>query len=266
MTTLSSLTGQAAALLDTADPRQKCLGAQALAVQWRAAPDGDIGTHPPPARPARPAHPVLLAPKDMPRRSYSGTRGRIALIHALAHIELNAVDLALDILCRYGRDAPPRAFYDDWVEVAADEARHHLLLEKRLNDLGAAYGDLPAHDGLWQAAEKTAGDLLERLAVAPLALEARALDTTGPVMAKLIRGGDAQTPETLAVIYDDEIKHVAKGMKWFNYFAAQRGQDAGGHYRALIAQHFPNGLKPPFNHEARAQAGFPRTWYEDGHG
>jgi uncharacterized ferritin-like protein (DUF455 family) len=198
----------------------------------------------------------------MPRRSYGGVRGRVALIHALAHIELNAVDLALDILCRYAADGPPRAFYDDWVEVAEDEARHHLMLEELLNGLDAAYGDLPAHDGLWQAAEKTAHDVLERLAVVPLALEARALDTTGPTMAKLIQGGDDKTPKTLQVILDEEIRHVAKGATWFAHFAKARGRDPADCYRSVIAKHFPGGLKPPFNHEARAVAGFPREWYE----
>lgn len=250
------------ALLATADPARKCQGTLDLASRWRAAPDMPVGCDTPAPRPARPDRPALLPPKEMPRRSYGGVRGRVALIHALAHIELNAVDLALDILCRYHADMPPRAFYDDWVEVAEDEARHHLALARLLAGLDAAYGDLPAHDGLWQAAEKTAHDILERLAVVPLALEARALDTTGPTMAKLIQGGDGETPKTLQIILDEEIRHVAKGAKWFGYFARARGLDPAERYRSIIARHFPGGLKPPFNHPARDQAGFPREWYE----
>lgn len=262
MTAPESLTSRAVALLATPGPKDKCLGTLELARLWRAAPQMPIGASPPPDRPARPERPALLPPKDMPRRSYGGARGRIALIHALAHIELNAVDLALDILCRYPGDAPPRAFYDDWVEVAGDEARHHLMLEELLNGLDATYGDLPAHDGLWQAAEKTADDLLARLAVVPLALEARALDTTEPTMAKLIQGGDRETPKTLQIIFDEEIRHVSKGARWFAHFAQARGLDPAAHYRAMIAKRFPGGLKPPFNHQARESAGFPRQWYE----
>lgn len=259
MTTLSD---RAVTVLTTADPSEKCRLTRTYAADWFAGRIVEAGATLPPARPARPEHPRLMAPKDMPKRAYGGERGRVALIHSLAHIELNAIDLAWDIVCRFPHEHMPKGFLDDWVQVALDEAEHFEMLERLLETLGSRYGELPAHDGLWQAAEKTADDLLARLVVVPMTLEARGCDTTPGTMEKLTRNGDDLTPPALDIIYHDEIRHVAAGVRWFKCLADKRGLDAGDAYRRLMAERFPAGLKPPFNHGARAEAGFPRDWYE----
>jgi uncharacterized ferritin-like protein (DUF455 family) len=196
----------------------------------------------------------------MPKRR-GGSGGRVALLHALAHIELNAIDLAWDIIARFADDALPRAFYDDWVGVAEEEARHHALLAERLAALGAAYGDLPAHDGLWQAAQATAHDLLARLAVVPLVLEARGLDVTPAMIERLNRFGDAPSAAVLQVIYDDEIGHVAIGMRWFAWLCAERGAEPVATYQNLVRRHFKGALKPPFNRSGRDAAGLAEHYY-----
>jgi uncharacterized ferritin-like protein (DUF455 family) len=259
---MSSLTEAASSILGTADPAEKCRLTREAAAERRRGLLDEVGEAPPPARPARPQRPPLLPPKEMPKRSYGGDRGRIGLIHALAHIELNAIDLAWDIICRFTADAMPAAFCDDWIQVAVDEAVHFELLQDLLGRLGTSYGDLPAHDGLWQAAEKTDDDLMARLVVVPMTLEARGLDTTPATMERLHRNGDSLTPPALDIIYHDEIRHVAAGVRWFTFLAERRSLDAGEAYRRLMAERFPAGLKPPFNHEARAEAAFPRDWYE----
>ncbi len=171
-----SLARAAVAALSEARPSDKARLAHAMAAAWRS---GEIGDADPPGRPARPPRPRLRAPRDMPRRGKAGSRtGRIALLHALAHIELNAVDLACDIIARFTGAGLPRRLHDDWITVADEEARHFELLCGRLAAHDAAYGDLPAHDGLWQAAEETGGDILARLAVVPLVLEARGARAT----------------------------------------------------------------------------------------
>jgi len=206
---------------------------------------------------------VLLPPRDMPkRRNFGSQAGRIALLHALAHIELNAIDLAWDILARFGDPALPREFYDDWVGVAAEEAEHFALLAARLEGLGAAYGDLPAHDGLWEAAASTAHDLLARLAVVPLVLEARGLDVTPEMILRLERAGDAPSAVLLRRIYHDEIGHVAVGLRWFEWLCRRRGLDPAVAFHDCVRRHFTGALKPPFNIEARSAAGFPAAYYE----
>ncbi|MCR6632374.1 MAG: ferritin-like domain-containing protein [Magnetospirillum sp.] len=259
---MTTLTARAAAILATADAAEKCRLTRRLAEEWFAGRIAETGDTLPPSRPARPGRPQLLAPKEMPKRAYGGERGRIGLLHALAHIELNAIDLAWDIICRFPAETMPKAFMDDWVQVALDEAVHFEMLEALLNQLGATYGDLPAHDGLWQAAEKTADDLMARLAVVPMTLEARGLDTTPATMEKLARNGDTITPPVLDVIYHDEIRHVAAGYRWFVHLAEKRGLEGRAEYHRLIGERFPGGLKAPFNHGARAEAAFPQDWYE----
>ena len=259
---MTSLTDLAVSILSTADALEKCRLTRAIAADWFAGRIAARGDTRPPDRPARPARPSLLAPKEMPKRAYGGERGRIGLVHALAHIELNAIDLAWDIVCRFPDEDMPKAFVDDWVQVAVDEAEHFEMLQKLLEQLGASYGDLPAHDGLWQAAEKTADDLMARLVVVPMTLEARGLDTTPGTMEKLARNGDAMTPPVLDVIYHDEIRHVAAGVRWFRHLADKRGLDGRAEYVRLMGERFPAGLKAPFNHPARAQADFPQDWYE----
>jgi uncharacterized ferritin-like protein (DUF455 family) len=258
----ASLTGGAVAILATANPATKASASRRLAETWDAG-GLDIGDSVPPPRPARPERPQLRPPKEMPkRRAFGSLAGRVALLHALAHIELNAIDLAWDIIARFSREARPRAFFDDWVGVAAEEALHFDLLAQRLADFGACYGDLPAHDGLWESASATAGDLLARLAVVPLVLEARGLDVTPEMAATLERVGDPESAAVLRRIYCDEIDHVAAGVRWFDELCRARGLVPEEAFRQLVRRYFKGELKPPFNREARAAAGFPARYYE----
>ena len=258
-----SLCDAALAVLTAADPQDKTRLTAEAAEAWRTGVIAEIGRATPPDRPARPPRPELKPPRDVPRRRITrGTGGRIALLHALAHIELNAIDLAWDIVARFAPDAGlPRAFCDDWIAVAADEARHFTLLSERLAALGAAYGDLPAHDGLWEAAEDTAHDLLARLAIVPLVLEARGLDVTPAMIGKLQAAEDADSAALLQVIYDDEIGHVATGKRWFDALCQERGLDPRTSWQDLVARHFKGKLKPPFNRAGRAAAGLPEDFY-----
>jgi len=222
-----------------------------------------VGCTAPPSRPARPERPLLRSPKDVPKRRAFGSRaGRIALLHALAHIELNAIDLSWDIVARFTDERMPRSFFDDWVGVAAEEAGHFELLAQRLADFGARYGDLPAHDGLWEAASTTADDLLARLAVVPLVLEARGLDVTPGMVVQLDLVGDRLSAGILRRIYRDEIGHVAVGVRWFDGLCRARGLVPEEIFRERVGRCFKGHLKPPFNREARAAAGFPSCYYE----
>jgi uncharacterized ferritin-like protein (DUF455 family) len=196
------------------------------------------------------------------RRAFGSTAGRIALLHALAHIELNAIDLAWDLVARFSGEPLPRAFFDDWVGVASEEALHFELLTRRLADFGARYGDLPAHEGLWKSAEATADDLLARLAVVTLVLEARGLDVTPEMDTQLERLGDLQSAAVLRRIYRDEIGHVAAGVRWFDEVCCARGLSAPEVFRDRVRRYFTGELKPPFNHDARSAAGFPAHYYE----
>jgi uncharacterized ferritin-like protein (DUF455 family) len=196
------------------------------------------------------------------RRAFGSPAGRTALLHALAHIELNAIDLGWDIVARFAGDGLPRSFFDDWVRVAAEEAGHFELLAARLADFGARYGDLPAHDGLWEAAAATADDLLARLAIGPLVLEARGLDVTPQMAARLERAGDARSAAILQHIYQQEIGHVAVGLRWFERLCRGRGLAPEQVFRERVSRCFKGDLKPPFNQPARAAAGFPASYYE----
>ncbi len=254
-----TLAAWAVEILSTADPATKVSQTVAAAAAWRNGDPG-IGRSTPPERPARPARPELLEPREMPRRS-TGPKGRLALVHALAHIELNAVDLAWDIIARFGADMP-RAFHDDWVDVALEEAEHYAALAARLQELGVRYGDLPAHDGLWGAAMRTADDLSARLALIPMTLEARGLDTTPQTTQRLRSAGDEATAAILDVIYTDEIKHLAVGVRWFEFLCAQDQQDPHRHYVEMINTRFPGGLRAPFNMEARLAAGMGENYLQ----
>ena len=221
MTPAISLAELAQSVLGQGDALDKAGASRKAAACWREQPisleHGIVAD-----RPARPAHPVLLKPAAMPRRrALSTMTGRVALLHALAHIEFNAIDLAWDIAARF--PGQPRAFYSDWIAVGDDEARHFLLLRERLVALGSDYGALPAHDGLWQAARDTSDDLLVRLAIVPLVLEARGLDVTPGMVDRLERAGDQESADILKVIYRDEIGHVAAGTHWFHAVCAERG-------------------------------------------
>jgi uncharacterized ferritin-like protein (DUF455 family) len=258
----ASLTSEAVAILATADPAAKASASRRLAEIWDAG-GLDVGYSLPPPRPARPERPLLRPPKEMPkRRAFGSPAGRVALLHALAHIELNAIDLAWDIVARFRREPLPRTFFDDWVGVAAEEAVHFELLVLRLADFGARYGDLPAHDGLWESAAATADDLLARLAVVPLVLEARGLDVTPEMAATLERVGDPESAAVLRRIYRDEIDHVAAGVRWFDELCRARGLIPDETFRQVVPRYFKGELKPPFNREARAAAGFPARYFE----
>jgi uncharacterized ferritin-like protein (DUF455 family) len=249
-------------ILSATEPADKVARALALAADWRKQQASFVLPANPPARPARPERPLLLRPREMPKRKAGGSQEkRVALLHALAHIELNAIDLAWDIIARFGTTETPRGFFDDWVKVGEEEAIHFSLLQARLVELGAQYGDLPAHDGLWLAAEETAHDLLARLAVVPLVLEARGLDVTPATTADFRRAGDDESAAILERIYRDEIGHVAAGARWFHHFAEQAGLDPKAAWQERVRRHFKGTLKPPFNDEARSDAGFGPEFY-----
>lgn len=258
----STVGGACARVLLTADPRAKLMAARAVARAWRMGRLASDFAAPMPDRPARPPRPELLPPNRMPRRGRMGSqRSRVAMLHALAHIEFVAIDLAFDLIGRFG-EGFPAAFVDDWMRVGAEEAMHFALLDRRLRQLGSHYGALPAHDGLWQSAEDTAGDCLARLAVVPMVLEARALDITPATVARFEEAGDAVSARMLRRIMADEIRHVAAGTRWFTYKMNGTGHSAPEQYQILVKRHFRGVIKPPFNDSARRQAGLTRDYYD----
>ena len=216
---------------------------------------------PMPDQPGRPDEPVLLPPREMPKRAAGGTAGRVALLHSLAHIELNAVDLTWDMVGRFAHWPLPRSFFDDWVRVGLEEAKHFSLLRHRLGLLGSHYGALPAHHGLWEAAESAGDDLAARLAVIPLVLEARGLDISPPMIEKARAVGDDDTAAILEIIYRDEKHHVAFGAKWFRFLCDRERTEPEPRFQALVRTHFRGGLKPPFNDRARSEAGLTPGFY-----
>ena len=216
-----------------------------------------------PLRPGRPDKPDLMAPRFVPKRRISrGVGGRVALLHALAHIELNAIDLSLDMAVRYHHHRLPMDFVRDWMSVADDEARHFTLLQERLVSLDSSYGALPAHDGLWQAAEETKDDLLGRLAIAPLVLEARGLDVTPFLLEKFRAAEDEASAEILEIIMHDEVGHVATGKRWFDYQCGMERLDPISTWQGLVKRYFHGQLKPPFNISARKAARFSAAFYQ----
>jgi uncharacterized ferritin-like protein (DUF455 family) len=252
----------ARAVLLAAEPLDKIKAARAAARAWRRGALEHRFDVSMPDRPARPARPELLPASRMPKRGRGGSdRGRIAMLHALAHIEFAAIDLAFDLVGRFGA-AFPRAFVDDWIHVGADEAIHFALLDRRLRSLGSGYGGLPAHDGLWEAAEETAHDVLARLAVVPMVLEARGLDVTPATVARFGAAGDRRSAAILDRIYRDEIRHVGAGTKWFKSVCESRRLATVPEWKRLIERHFRGALKPPFNASARDEAGLSRDFYE----
>lgn len=252
-----SLFAAARACLDAATPEAK-LDATFAAAEAFARGELDLpGDAPPPEpirMPGRPARPKLVHPRELPKRGFGTPEGRAAFVHAIAHIEFNAIDLAWDAAYRFR--GLPHAYYADWVRVAHDEARHFAMLRARLRELGHDYGDFDAHHGLWEMAEKTAHDGLARMALVPRVLEARGLDVTPGMIAKLRALGDDATADILEVILREEVAHVAAGSRWFRWHCAQRGLDARATFRRLLAEHARGVLYGPFNTEARLQAGF----------
>ena len=260
-----SLAGMAEAVLRTADGRAKAALSLEHPDAWAASRDAGaplaIGRAEPPDRPARPEKPELLDPRDVPRRRPGSERGRIALLHAVAHIELNAVDLHWDIIARFTDTPMPLGFYDDWAKAAGEEAKHFNLVCDTLEAMGTHYGALPAHAGMWRAAEDTAEDLMGRLAVVPMVLEARGLDVTPEMIALFEAAGAVQAVAALRTIYAEEVAHVAYGSKWFHFLCGRHERDPKETFHALVQRYFHGPLKPPFNEEKRAEAGLPPDFY-----
>ncbi len=244
----------------TAGPKGKVFAARSVARDWRLERlEWDFSV-PMPDAPARPERPELLPPRDMPRRRGGSEQGRIALWHALAHIEFVAIDLALDMAGRFGARMGPE-FVSDFLSVAADEAMHFALLDRKLKSLGSHYGALPAHGGLWEAAEKTAHDVLARLAIVPMVLEARGLDVTPATRDRVAAQGDEHGARILQRILDDEIRHVAIGTRHFVALAEESRISPQSRWKSLVKSYFSGGLKPPFNDSARLAAGLSRDFY-----
>lgn len=257
MTVTTELRALALACLLERCPATKMLAIASMRSAWdngactldalaSLAPDGDI--------PGRPAQPELVPPRLVGRRSMVTVEGRAMLVHALAHIEFNAVNLALDAIWRF--PGLPRDYYADWLGVASEEATHYTLLAAHLNVLGHAYGDFPAHDSLWEMVAKTVGDVLARMALVPRTLEARGLDAIPPLRAKLAQAGDMAAAHILDIILRDEVGHVEIGNRWYNYLCDARGLEPYATYGALAIQYEAPVLRGPFNLEARRRAGF----------
>jgi uncharacterized ferritin-like protein (DUF455 family) len=254
--TLNLLPQRLAACLQACEPSAKAACVHALYAAWQA---GRLDASPETTRtpidqPGQPDKPERVAPQQVPRRRVDTLSGRAALIHALAHIEFNAINLALDAAHRFA--GMPVAYYADWLRVADEEALHFELLNAHLATLGHGYGDFPAHNGLWDMALKTAHDPLVRMALVPRVLEARGLDATPLIVDKLRSVNDTRMVEILAVIERDEIGHVAIGSHWFGWLCAARGQEPESTFRQLLIDYDAPPLKPPFNLAARRQAGF----------
>ncbi len=251
------LRAAALALLCETDPQPKALRTRALHAQWLAG-ELPVDTVPvlvePAQLPGRPVRPALVPPREVGRRAMTSVEGRAALIHALAHIEFNAINLALDAVWRFA--GMPHAFYGDWLKVAAEEALHFTLLDDHLRTLGHGYGDFNAHNSLWEMAEKTAGDVTARMALVPRTLEARGLDATPAVRAKLAQVGDAGAAAILDIILRDEVGHVAIGNHWYRWLCERDGIDPVSTYAELALRHKAPSLRGPFNLDARRAAGF----------
>lgn len=238
------------------DPASKCEAVCLLAEKVRS---GDCTLNfktvvPKGEQPGRPALPILVNPSAVPRRRLGTSAGRTALVHAIAHIEFNAINLALDAACRF-RDMP-EAYYADWVCIAADEARHFGLLQQRLTVLNSTYGDFPAHNGLWEMAELTADSCLARMALVPRVLEARGLDVTPGIIDRLRRVGDMTTVAILEVILCEEVAHVATGTRWFNFCCEREGREPLPTFLDLLKSRYSGTVRGPLNHAARLAAGF----------
>ena len=237
------------------DAAKKCLATQQLAGEFT--PRHILETDPPVvpiANPGLPQNIQLVAPRQLKRRGIQNQIGRNRLMHAIAHIEFNAINLALDAAYRFR--GLPAAYYQDWINIAADEARHFGLIRDYLIDNDCAYGDYPAHNGLWEMAVQTADSAIARMALVPRVLEARGLDVTPAMIARLKSVGDEQAVAILEVIYQDEIGHVNSGSTWFRYLCRAKDVDARSTFIELVRKYLHGELKGPFNIAARLQAGF----------
>lgn len=242
-------------LLCMSVPQEKAAATRSLFAQMALHPlDPSARLAEPEGLPGRPPRPRLVPPKDVPTRSPFTPEGRAALLHAIAHIEFNAINLALDAVWRFA-DMPPE-FYRDWLRVASEEALHFTLLREHLLSLGADYGDFDAHDGLWLMTQRTAHDVVARMALVPRTLEARGLDATPPLQAKFAKAGDTRAVEILDIILRDEVGHVAIGNRWYRWLCERDGLDPVAHDALLTQRHQAPRLRPPFNLPARRAAGF----------
>ena len=262
---MMALAQMACAVLNTADGRAKTALSREFAAQWNTARAADydvaIGSCTPPDMPARPKAPELRAPRDVPRRKTGSKEGRNALLHAVAHIELNAVDLHWDLIARFSHIPMPLGFYDDWVKAADEESKHFNLMCDCLEAHDSFYGAMPAHAGMWRAAQDTQTDFHGRLAVVPMVLEARGLDVTPGMIRIFENAKDTQVVEALNVIYAEEVAHVAYGSKWFHFLCGRDNLDPKPLFHDLVRRYFHGPLKPPFNEEKRAEAGIAPDFY-----
>lgn len=254
--------GEAAlGVLKASDPDEKRRRARAMARGWRQGQLAHDFEPMMPDQPDWPEKPELLSPARMPKRGKGGSeRGRIAMLHALTHIEYVAIDLAADLIGRFGA-VFPTGFCDDWVQVLADEAMHFAVLNRRLKQLGSHYGALPAHAGLWESAANTADDALARLAIVPMVLEARGLDVTPATIQQFQAAGDDVPARILSRIYRDEIRHVSAGTRWFNWMCDERRIPAAATWQDIVKRRFRGALRPPFNVSARHDAGLTQDYY-----
>lgn len=260
---MNSLFSAAQACIAAADPRRKVELTEHCSAAWAAGELilEDRSAPAPIADPGRPARPELVAAQQLHPRSPHTIQGRAALIHAIAHIEFNAINLAWDAVCRFA--GMPAEFYRDWASVADEEAYHFRLLRERLGSLGHEYGDLPAHNGLWAMALQTRDDALIRMALVPRVLEARGLDVTPGLIQRLEEVGDAESVAVLQIILRDEIGHVAIGSRWFEYLCRQRGLEPRATFRKLLNEYMRGQIKGPFHRAAREQAGFSAAELDD---
>lgn len=258
MTTLCAL---ALEVLQTSNADEKARLSRAAAEKWRLDPDMPIGAVTPPDYPARPEKPETISAVKIPRRRGHSDEARSALLHAVLHIELNAIDLAWDIIARFTNEGFPRDFYDDWVKVGDEEGKHFTLLATRLGELGFSYGDFPAHGGLWEAAYETRDNIAARLAVVPMVLEARGLDVTPGMINRFVRIGDSPSADVLQIILEEEIGHVATGNRWFHFVSKKVNKDPKEYWHQMVRENFRGLLKPPFNEEARRLANMPPEFY-----
>ena len=262
---MMTLTEMAVDVLTTPDGREKTAKSHRHAKTWFDAKESgitiEIGNASPPENPARPDAPELLPPHKVPKRKSGSTKGRIALLHAIAHIELNAVDLHWDIIPRFAHIKMPKGYFDDWVKAADEESKHFNLLCDRLEDMGSFYGSLPAHAGMWRSAAETADDFMGRLAIVPMVLEARGLDVTPGMISLFKKVEDQPTVDALEIIYAEEVGHVAYGSKWFHFLCGRHELDPKETFHALVQTYFKGSLRPPFNDEKRAEAGLPLDFY-----
>lgn len=245
---------EALTLLQIADPAAKAVAVRAMFAGPMPSVDTEVSLAEPAGLPGRPDRPKLVAPKDVPTRSPFTHEGRAALLHSIAHIEFNAINLALDAVWRFA--GLPAAYYRDWVRVAGEEALHFSLLREHLQSLGHDYGDFDAHDGLWTMTARTAHDPIARMALVPRTLEARGLDATPPLQRKFAQAGDRRAVEILAVILRDEIGHVAIGNRWYRWLCERDGLDPVALYPQLAERYDAPKPRPPLNLGAREAAGF----------